>query len=165
MGQTNSQTCLTAPNSPLIQMWIKPQRCLWILLLAPIRISSSKKVYYIKMTEALGHFRFPHVFKPLVDRKLCLDKVLPSKDLFLIILHLRTGYCKLNEYRCTLNQCESFECYCVALEIVQHFILECPLYEDKRQQLLKNIFSQLGINCLDLSYDVTDIQWITSCHK
>ena len=92
--------------------------------------------------------RFLYTFKPLVDGKLYLD--LPSKDLFPIILHLRTGYCKLNEYRCKLNQCESSECDCGEIETVQHFLLECPLYEDKRQQLLKNLFSRLGINYLDM---------------
>ena len=29
-------------------------------------------------------------------------------------------------------------------------VLECPLYEDKRHQLLKNLFSQLGIYFLDM---------------
>ena len=75
--------------------------------------------------------RFLYTFKPLVDCKLYLD--LPPKDLFPIILHLWTGYCKFNVYRCKLNQCEIFECDCGEIEAVQHFILECPLYEDKRQ--------------------------------
>ena len=51
--------------------------------------------------------RFLYTFKPLVDGKLYLD--LPSKDLFSIIHQLRTGYCKLNEYRFKLYQCESLE--------------------------------------------------------
>ena len=46
--------------------------------------------------------RFLYTFKPLVEEKLYLD--LPSKDLFPIIHQLRTGYCKLNEYRFKLNQ-------------------------------------------------------------
>ena len=49
-----------------------------------------------------------------------------------------------------MNQCESLECDCGEIETVQHFILECPLYEDKRQQLLMNLFSRLGINDLDM---------------
>ena len=52
--------------------------------------------------------RFLYTFKPLVDGKLYLG--LPSKNLFPVILHLRTEYCK---YRCKLNQCESSECECV----------------------------------------------------
>ena len=51
---------------------------------------------------------------------------------------------------CKLNQCESFECDSGEIEAVQHFILECPLYEDKRQKLLMNLFSQLGINYLNM---------------
>ena len=89
--------------------------------------------------------RFLYTFKPQVGY---LD--LPSKDLFPIILQLRTGYCKLNEYRCKLIQCESSECDCGEIDTVQHLILECLLYEDNRQQLLKNLFSQLGINYLDM---------------
>ena len=92
--------------------------------------------------------RFLYTFKPLVDGKLYLD--LPSKDLFPIIHQLRTGYCKLNEYRFKLNQCESLKCDCGEIETVQHFLLECPLYEEERDQLLKNLFSQLGINYLDM---------------
>ena len=37
------------------------------------------------------------------------------------------------------------------IETVQHFLLECPLYEEERDQLLKNLFSQLGINYLDMN--------------
>ena len=92
--------------------------------------------------------RFLYTFKPLVDGKLYLD--LPSKDLFPIIHQLRTGYCKLNEYRFKVNQCESLECDCGEIETVQHFLLEFPLYEEERDQLLKNLFSQLGINFLDM---------------
>ena len=75
--------------------------------------------------------RFLHTFKPLVDSKPYLD--LPSKDLFPTILQLRTGYYSLNEYSFKLNQCESSECACGEIEAWQHFILECPLYEDNRQ--------------------------------
>ena len=49
-----------------------------------------------------------------------------------------------------MNQCESLECDCGEIETVQHFLLECPLYEEERDQLLKNLFSQLGINYLDM---------------
>ena len=39
------------------------------------------------------------------------------------------------------------------IETVKHFILECPLYEGKGQQMgqqMKNLFSQLVINYLDM---------------
>ena len=94
--------------------------------------------------------RFLHTFKPLVDSNLYLD--LLSKDLFPTILQLRTGYCSLNEYRYKLNQCESSECVCGDIETVQHFILECPLYEDNRQKLQKN-----------LSCNLTFLIWIWIC--
>ena len=42
------------------------------------------------------------------------------------------------------------KCVCGDIEIVQHFILECPLYEDNRQKLQKNLFLQLGIPYLDM---------------
>ena len=48
-----------------------------------------------------------------------------------------------------MNQCESLECHCGEIETVQHFLLESPLYEEECDQLLKNLFSQLGINYLD----------------
>ena len=44
----------------------------------------------------------------------------------------------------------TLECDCGEIETVQHFLLECPLYEEERDQLLKNLFSQLGINYLDM---------------
>ena len=47
-----------------------------------------------------------------------------------------------------MNQCESLECDCGEIESVQHFLLECPLYEEEHDELLKNLFSQLGINYL-----------------
>ena len=56
----------------------------------------------------------------------------------------------LNEYRFKLNQCESLEWDCGEIVTVQHFPLECPLYDEERDQLLKNLFSQLGINYLDM---------------
>ena len=49
-----------------------------------------------------------------------------------------------------MNQCESLECDCGEIETVKHFLLECPLYEEEHDQLLKKLFSQLGINYLDM---------------
>ena len=33
---------------------------------------------------------------------------------------------------------------------MQHFLLDCPLYEEHRQHLQSNLFLHLGINYLDL---------------
>ena len=36
------------------------------------------------------------------------------------------------------------------IEAVQHFMLECPLYEDNHQYLQKNFFSQLSIYLMSM---------------
>ena len=94
--------------------------------------------------------RFLHTFKPLVDSIPYLD--LPSKDLFPTILQLRTGYYSLNEYRFKLNQCESSECVCGEIETVQHFILECPLYEDNVRDFRRTF-----------SFNLAFLIWIWIC--
>ena len=121
-----------------------------IVTIQDIKNSSKKSIVskWQQRWEISESGRFLHNFKPLVDSKPYLD--LPSKDLFPTILQLRTGYCSLNESRFKLNQCESSECVCGEIETVQHFILECPLYEDNRQRLQKNLFLQLGIPYLDM---------------
>ena len=53
----------------------------------------------------------------------------------------------LNPYNGSTALLLQFSC---EIETVQHFILECPLYEDNRQRLQKNIFLQLGIPYLDM---------------
>ena len=88
--------------------------------------------------------RFIYTFKPLVDGKLYLD--LPSKDLFPIIHQLRTGYCKLNEYRFKLNQCESLECDCGEIETVQHFLLAMNVL-----YMRKNVINFLRTYSLNLA--------------
>ena len=39
---------------------------------------------------------------------------------------------------------------CDEKETIQQFLLERTLYEEERQQILKNLFPQLGINYLDM---------------
>lgn len=92
--------------------------------------------------------RFFYSFKPKVNGKLFLD--IPCKNLGSSILQLRTGYNHLNEYKYKLSQCDSAECECGDIETVQHFLLDCPLYEEHRQRLQSNLFLHLGINYLDL---------------
>ena len=81
------------------------------------------------MAAELGHFKVRQIsdhnpFKPL-------DLAISLAFLGSISFpNLWTGYCRINDYRYKLNQCKSSECDCAEIEAAQHFILECPLYED-----------------------------------
>ena len=61
------------------------------------------------------------------------------------MLQLRTGYSKLNDYRHKLGQVETRYCECGQIETVQHYLLECPLYDEARYTLLKRLREELGI--------------------
>ena len=66
-----------------------------------------------------------------------------------IIYELRTGYCRLDEYRYKTGLQGSSNCRCGDRESVQHFIEDCELYgdicEDKDKEALFNV-----------AYNVTD---------
>ncbi|MES9970162.1 MAG: ribonuclease H family protein [Candidatus Thiodiazotropha sp.] len=121
-----------------------------IVTLQDIKSSSKKSIIskWQQRWDISDSGRFFYMFKPTVNGKLFLD--IPCKELGSSILQLRTGYNQLNEYKHKLNQCDSAECECGDIETVQHFLLECPLYEDHRQILQRNLFFELGINYLDL---------------
>ena len=68
-----------------------------------------------------------------------------------IISQLRTGYVKLNEYLKKSNIPESDTCQCGEVEAVKHYLLDCELYEDEREQLRRNLFQSFGIAHLDLN--------------
>ena len=53
------------------------------------------------------------------------------------MLQLRTGYSKLNDYRHKLGQVETRYCEFGQIETVQHYLLECPLYDEARYTLMK----------------------------
>ena len=62
------------------------------------------------------------------------------------MLQLRTGYSKLNDYRHKLAQVETRYYECGQIETVQHYLLECPLYDEARYTLMKRLREQLGIH-------------------
>ena len=66
--------------------------------------------------------------------------------MFKQILQLRTGYSILNDYRHKLGQCESGLCECGQMETVQHYLLQCQLYEEERNILYNRLREQLGIH-------------------
>ena len=68
--------------------------------------------------------------KPFLKSDPRLD--FPNIKMFKQILQLRTGYSKLNDYRHKLGQVETRFCECGQVETVQHFLLECPMYEEAR---------------------------------
>ena len=53
------------------------------------------------------------------------------------MLQLRTGYSKLSDYRHKLGHVETRFCECGQIETVQHYLLECPLYDEARYTLMK----------------------------
>lgn len=131
-----------------------------VITIQDIKTSSKKSVLskWQQRWDISESGRCFYIFNSTVAGKTYLDA--PSRDLFSLILQLRTGYCSLNDYRHKLNHTESPECECGDIETVQHFLLDCPLYDDQRQHLKKNLFFQLGVNYLDLplllGYDNND---------
>ena len=51
----------------------------------------------------------------------------------------RTGYSKLSDYRHKLGQVETRFGECGQIETVQHYLLECPLYDEARYTLMKRL--------------------------
>ena len=53
---------------------------------------------------------------------------------------LRTGHCHLNEYLHRFNIIETPECECgVEKETVDHYLLNCELYDEERHELRKKV--------------------------
>jgi len=56
------------------------------------------------------------------------------------IARLRTGHCDLNEYLHRFNKIETPECECGAeKETVDHFLLNCELYDEERDELRRKV--------------------------
>ena len=66
-----------------------------------------------------------------------------------LISRLRTGHCHLNQYLHRFNIIETAECECGAeRETVEHYLLNCELYEEERDALRRRVGAQgmrLGI--------------------
>ena len=59
------------------------------------------------------------------------------------ITRLRTGHCHLNEYLHRFNIIETPECECGAgKETVDHFLLNCELYDEERDELRRKVGAQ-----------------------
>ena len=61
------------------------------------------------------------------------------------ILQLQTGYNILNQYRSKLGQTESNLCQCGQVEDTEHFLLECPIQEEPRNILARNLGQKIGL--------------------
>ena len=58
-------------------------------------------------------------------------------------MRLRTGHCHLNEYLHRFNIIETPECECGAeKETVDHYLLNCELYDEEREELRKKVGAQ-----------------------
>ena len=74
------------------------------------------------------------------------------------ISRLRTGHCHLNEYLHRFKIIETSECECGAgRETVDHFLLNCELYDEERDKLRRKIGAQ-GMRTSVLLGDSTTIK-------
>ena len=79
---------------------------------------------------------------PGTSRGLKLYGTLERKHVVLIS-RLRTGHCHLNQYLHRFNIVETSECECGAeKEIVEHYLLNCELYEEERDALRRTVGAQ-----------------------
>ncbi|CAG2226583.1 unnamed protein product [Mytilus edulis] len=80
----------------------------------------------------------------------------PTKRHFSIFAQLRTGYTELNYYKNRVGQTNAIEsCNCGAPETPQHFLLECPYYENEREDMLHQISKEVGVRNLNLATMLT----------
>ena len=83
----------------------------------------------------------------------------PSKLMFSIFIQLRTGYSTLNNYRHKMGQTNITPlCECGQIESETHFLLECHLYEQERQEMLTKITKELGIRRLNMATLLTPLE-------
>ncbi|CAC5377274.1 unnamed protein product [Mytilus coruscus] len=80
----------------------------------------------------------------------------PTKRHFSIFAQLRTGYTELNYYKNRVGQTNAIEsCNCGAPEMPHHFLLECPCYENEREDMLHQISKEVGVRNLNLATMLT----------
>ena len=61
----------------------------------------------------------------------------------MLISRLRTGHCHLNQYLHRFNIIETPKCECGAeRETVEHYLLNCELYEEERDALRRRVGAQ-----------------------
>ena len=79
---------------------------------------------------------------PGTSRGLKLYGTLERKHAVLIS-RLRTGHCHLNHYLHRFNITETSECECGAeKETVEHYLLNCELYDEERDALRRRVGAQ-----------------------
>ena len=88
-----------------------------------------------------------HMLVTKVDSKKFLD--FPNRKSFCLILQIQIVYSKLNDYRYKLGQCGSNKCACGEPETPEHFLIDCPNYQQYRETMQLKLSSQLGLNFLD----------------
>ncbi|CAG2213469.1 unnamed protein product [Mytilus edulis] len=69
----------------------------------------------------------------------------PSKEIFSILIQLRTGYTTLNYYKQRTGQDTTDLCSCGIKETQQHYLTECPNYESYREEMYQQITKEIGI--------------------
>jgi ribonuclease HI len=82
-----------------------------------------------KMSQYPGTTTGPELYGALQQRKhvVCITR-------------LRTGHCHLNEYLHRFNIIETAECECGAeKETIDHFLLNCELYDEERDELRRKV--------------------------
>ena len=67
------------------------------------------------------------------------------------VIQLRPGYARLNEYLHKINIVDSNKCQCGQIKSISHYLLECSLYENERDNLRRKLFQTCGIIHLDLN--------------
>ena len=76
---------------------------------------------------------------------------------FAWIARLRTGHCVLNKYLHRLNIIDDPNCECEeGHEMVEHYLLKCALYEEKRERMRKKV----GIEGMRVSKLLGDLKLI-----
>ena len=93
-----------------------------------------------------GRFYFNH-HKYVKDRPI-LD--FPDRQTSIIVNNLRSGFAKLNDYAHKIGIIDSPLCSCGERETVEHFMLNCNLYEEQRQKLIHEMYYNTGSLNLDL---------------
>ena len=108
---------------------------LWNALPIHIRNETSTKSFKKALVKHLGTPPPPHYF------------ILGTKAGNRLHTRLRVGMSHLNSHLYPLQLSDSPQCQCgSATETVQHFVLNCPLYQNSRDFLLKSVSSHLKID-------------------
>ena len=111
---------------------------------AAFKTTCSKWQHQWDISDRGRHF---YSLKPKVNLKSLLD--FPDPTSSKLISQLRLGYNRLNSYSFNIGISDTDKCKCGEKETVEHFLLQCPLYSDAREELRREMWRQTG--CLDLT--------------